>query len=80
MFNNLINNNNIKLISPAFSYYVLKMMLINYITTKKFSLNDYNNLFIKNKKFNVIITKLSRIKEIDYYNFNSCRMTFFELV
>ena len=78
MINNLINNN-IKLISPAFSYYVLKMMLINYITSNKFSLNDYNNLFVKNKKFNNIITKLSKIKEIEYHNFNSCRMTFFEL-
>jgi hypothetical protein len=78
MINNLINNK-VKLISPAFSYYVLKSMLINYITSKKFSLEEYNNLFISNKNFNVIITKLNKIKEVDYINFDSCRMTFFEL-
>jgi hypothetical protein len=78
MINNLINNN-VKLISPAFSYYVLKSMLINYITSKKFSLEEYNNLFIFNKNFNVIITKLNKIKEVNYINFDSCRMTFFEL-
>jgi hypothetical protein len=78
MINNLINNN-IKLISPAFSYYVLKSMLINYITSEKFSLEEYGNLFILNKNFNVIITKLNKIKETNYINFDSCRMTFFEL-
>jgi len=78
MINNLINNN-VKLISPAFSYYVLKSMLINYITSKKFSLEEYTNLFILNKNFNVIIRKLNKIKEVNYINFNSCRMTFFEL-
>jgi hypothetical protein len=78
MINNLINNN-IKLVSPAFSYYVLKAMLIDYITSKNFSLEEYNNLFILNENFNVIIKKLNKIKTINYINFNSCRMTFFEL-
>jgi hypothetical protein len=78
MINNLINNN-VKLLSPAFSYYVLKSMLINYITSKKFSFEEYNNLFILNKNFNIIITKLNKIKEVNYINFDSCRMTFFEL-
>lgn len=78
MINNLINNN-VKLLSPAFSYYVLKSMLINYIISKKFSFEEYNNLFILNKNFNIIITKLNKIKEVNYINFDSCRMTFFEL-
>ena len=54
-------------------------MLINYITSKKFSFEEYNNLFILNKNFNAIITKLNKIKEVNYINFDSCRMTFFEL-
>lgn len=78
MINNLINNN-VKLESPAFSYYILKSMLINYITSKKFSFEEYSNLFILNKNFNAIITKLNKIKEVNYINFDSCRMTFFEL-
>jgi hypothetical protein len=78
MINNLINNN-IKLISPAFSYYVLKMMLINYIISSKFSLEDYNDLFKKNIKFDTIITKLININKTTYHDFNSARMTFIEL-
>ena len=78
MINNLINKN-IKLVSPAFSYYVLKLMLINYITSSQMTINEYNDLFILNKNFNFIINKLNEIKETNYYNFNSCRMTFFEL-
>lgn len=78
MINNLINEN-IKLTTPAFSYYVLKSMVINYITSNKFSLEEYNNLFILNKNFYVIIKKLNKIKEVKYINFDSCRMTFFEL-
>ena len=78
MINNLINNN-IKLESPAFSYYVLKYMLLNYIISNEFSLKEYNNLFINHKNFNNIINKLKKINETEYLNFNSCRMTLFEL-
>lgn len=78
MINNLINNN-IKLESPAFSYYVLKYMLLNYIISNEFSLKEYNDLFINHKNFNNIINKLKKINEIEYLNYNSCRMTLFEL-
>lgn len=78
MMNNLINKN-IKLVSPAFSYFVLKAMLINYISLTEFTLEEYNDIFILNKNFNNIIKKLNKIIDTNYYDFNSCRMTFFEL-
>lgn len=78
MINNLINKN-IKLVSPAFSYYVLKSMLIKYITSSNITLDEYNDIFIKNKNFNLIINKFDTIKKNKYYDFNTCRMTFFEL-
>lgn len=78
MINNLINEN-IKLISPAFSYFVLKAMIINYISSSKFTLTEYNDIFILNQNFNNIIKKLNKIIDTSYYNFNSCRMTFLEL-
>jgi hypothetical protein len=78
MINNLINKN-VKLISPAFSYFVLKAMLINYISSSEFTVKEYNDIFILNQNFNNIINKLNKIINTNYHNFNSCRMTFFEL-
>ena len=43
------------------------------------TLEEYNDLFVLNKNFNLIINKFNKIKENKCYNFNSCRMTFFEL-
>ncbi len=79
MINNIINKNNTKLISPAFSYFVLKAMLINYCISNDFTENDYDNLFIHNKNFNKIIKKFNKLNENYFFNFNSSRMTFFEL-
>jgi hypothetical protein len=78
MINNLINKN-IKLISPAFSYFVLKSMFLNYILSDNFLLDEYNNIFIYNKNFNNIIKKLKMTFSNNYINYNSARMTFFEL-
>ena len=78
MINNLINKN-IKLVSPAYSYYVLKYMLLKYIITQEFLEIEYNDLFTCNKNFNNIINKFQEINETQYLDFNSCRMTFFEL-
>jgi hypothetical protein len=78
MINNYVKKN-IKLVSPAFSYYVLKSMLIKYIVSDQFTENEYNDLFIYNNNFNKIIKKLNKLKENLYIDFNSCRMTFFEL-
>jgi len=79
MFNYIIKNNNIKLLSPAYSYFVLKTMLLNYSISNDFDENDYENLFIHNKNFNKIIKKFNKLNENYFFNFNSCRMTFFEL-
>jgi hypothetical protein len=72
-------NNKIKLNSPAFSYYVLKAMLINYITCSNFLFSEYNKLFNEHIEFNKIISKLSIIDNKNFIDFYSCRMTFLEL-
>lgn len=79
MIYQIIKNHNPKLVSPAFSYFVLKTMLLNYCVSNNFSKKDYNNLFIYNKKFNKIIKKFVSLNEIHFFNFDSCRMSYFEL-
>jgi hypothetical protein len=78
MINNLINSD-IVLESPAFSYYVLKLMLLKYIVSDDFTESDYNNLFIQNKHFNKIILKLKSLTDTKYIDFKSSRMSYFEL-
>ena len=78
MINNLLNKN-IKLSSPAFSYFVLKTMLLHYCISNEFTENNYTDLFIHNKNFNKIIKNFKNINENNFFSFNSCRMTFFEL-
>lgn len=84
MMNNNINNGD-KLISPVYSYFVLKALLFNYIN----NLNQTNfeenwsDIFIKNKNFDKLINKIKQTNlELNkkYYNFNSARMTSLELL
>jgi len=54
-------------------------MLLRYIVSDKFTSNDYNNLFIQNKNFNKIINKIEPLTDTKYFDFNSSRMSYFEL-
>ena len=79
MINSIINNNNTQLVSPAFSYFVLKTMLVIYCVSDDLTEETFNNLFVHNKNFNKIIKKFIKLNESSFYDFKSCRMTFFEL-
>jgi hypothetical protein len=79
MILNLINKN-IKLISPAFSYFVLKCKIFNYFTSLEVNEEDFNDIFINLKNYNILLNKLIELNECSYYNFNSSRMSFFELI
>jgi hypothetical protein len=83
MINNSITEGT-KLISPAYSYFVLKALLFNYIN--KLSKTDFEefwlNIFIKNKNFDKLINKINQTDaklNNKYYNFSSARMTALEL-
>lgn len=73
-------NQNIKLISPAFSYFVLKCKIFNYFTSDKVNENDFNDIFINLKNYNILLNKLIDLNECQYYDFNSSRMSFFESI
>ena len=74
---------NKKFISPVYAYFILKASLFNYmikINESEFE-NHWNNIFINNINFNKIINKLDYTKlEKKYYNFDSARMSYFELI
>lgn len=79
MINTLIKNN-VQLISPAFSYYVLKSLIFNYLI-KQDEMNELNYLNLNcNNNYNNLLNKLPIFNDnTNYINFNSCRMSFFEL-
>lgn len=84
MINNSINNN-IKLISPVYAYFVLKALLFNYIN--KLNKTEFDefwlDIFIKNKNFDKLINKINQTDaklNNKYYNFSSARMTSLELL
>ena len=74
--NNVILQN-----SPAYSYFILKFLLFDYFNKEKFNNNLFENIFYKNTDYYKLIKLIEKyeLNEIDYINFNSGRMTFFEL-
>jgi len=72
MINNLVNNN-IKLISPADKYFILKYKIFKYYMSNP--LDDINEInYIK------LLDELDDFTETVHTNFYSSRMTFFELI
>lgn len=67
--------------SPVFSYYILKAKIFNFLVSKKMNKKIYNDIFINNINGNKLIQLVfnDKINNINYNNFNSARMTFFEL-
>jgi hypothetical protein len=78
-------NNNLKLNkeqnTPAYSYFVLKYKIFKYFIEEKFNNKIFNEIFYNNTKYNILINLLDLyiINEANIINFNSGRMTFFEL-
>ena len=69
----------IKQLSSVYSYYILKALIFNYLM--HISLFEFNNVFVKNKCGSELLTKIynKRIPMKTYIDFNSSRMSFFEL-
>jgi len=67
--------------SAVFSYYILKAKIFNFLVSKKMDEKIYNDIFINNINGNKLIKLVlnDKICNIKYYDFNSARMTFFEL-
>lgn len=67
--------------TSAFSYYILKAKLFNYIINE-ITEKEWNDIFIKNINGIVLLKKIfnNKIIDIKYNNFNSARMTFFQLL
>jgi hypothetical protein len=78
--NNCKEDNIIIQNSPAYSYYILKYFIFTYFSENE---NDtlFNNIFFKNKNYNKLIKLIKdyKIKDNNFINFNSARMTLFEL-
>jgi hypothetical protein len=72
MLDKILNNNKIEQNSPAFSYFILKNVLFNKIISDKLSIDEINNIF---SNLDII-----NINKKNFINFNSCRMTLFELL
>jgi hypothetical protein len=72
IINERIKNNSIQQNTPAYSYYVLKYLLLLYLLKHYKHNNNYNKIFMKISKIN-----LSNLK---YTKINSSRMTLFQLV
>ncbi len=67
--------------SPVFAYYILKAKIFNYLVSTKMNINIYNDIFINHINGNELIKLIlnDKIHDINYYDYNSARMTFFEL-
>ena len=70
-----------KEISPVFSYYILKAKIFNYLVSNKMNEKIYNDIFINNINGNKLINLIynDKLYKINYYDFDSARMTFCEL-
>lgn len=77
---NMLNKKN-HTITDAYSYYILKSKIFNYLVSSNISEDEYDNLFINHINGNIFLDKVfhNTINNIDYNNFNSARMTFLEL-
>lgn len=67
--------------TPAYSYFILKHFIFKYFINN-FSDDIFNNIFYNNIKYNLLINLIKNYELDDYkfINFNSARMTLFELI
>jgi hypothetical protein len=81
MILNHLNNTKCTQKSPAYSYYVLKNKIFNYFTSDFAEKELFDDIFCKGKKFNklVQIIKNDKMKETEFTDYNSARMTLYEM-
>ena len=74
---NIINKQN----TPAYSYFVLKYFIFKYFNRSNFNEKLFDELFYKNKNFEILLNNIKdyKITFNNYINYNSARMTLFEL-
>jgi hypothetical protein len=67
--------------SPAYSYFILKYFIFKYFNKYYFNETLFDDIFYRNKNYSILIDyiKNNKIKNNKYINFNSARMTLFEL-
>lgn len=67
--------------SPAYSYFILKYFIFKYFNGSYFNEKLFDDIFYKDKNYVLLIDKIKDYKIINtfYINFNSARMTLFEL-
>lgn len=67
--------------SPAYSYFVLKYFIFKYFNKYNFNEILFNDIFYGNKNYSILINYIKnyKVKNHKYINFNSARMTLFEL-
>ena len=67
--------------SPAYSYFILKYFIFKYFNSSYFNEKLFDDIFYKDKNYLLLIDKIKDYKIINtfYINFNSARMTLFEL-
>lgn len=76
---NCMNNNTIIQKSPAYSYFILKYFIFEYFIGT-FNQELFNDIFYKGTKYNKLIN-LINVRDLNekYIDFNSARMSLFEL-
>lgn len=67
--------------TPAYSYFILKYFIFQYFNEYYFNEKLFDDIFYKNFNYCKLIDEIKNydIINIKYVNFNSARMTFFEL-
>lgn len=67
--------------SPAYSYFILKYFIFKYFNNCYFNKKLFDDIFYKNINYKKLILYIKNynINNINYINFNSARMTLFEL-
>jgi hypothetical protein len=67
--------------TPAYSYFILKYYIFKYFIEEDYDIDILNDLLHKNINYNKLINNIMdyKLNESEYINFNSGRMTFFEL-
>jgi len=79
--NNNLKENKMTQKSPVYSYFILKYKIFYFMTHHINNL--FNEIFIDNKNYKLLIELMNKYKSINidsnFINFNSAKMTFFEL-
>jgi hypothetical protein len=69
--------------TPAYSYFILKNYIFKYFIEDNYDINILNTILFENINYDKLINKIKGYSindlNLEYVNFNSGRMTFFEL-